>query len=63
MHISVASVLIIGGSGPILVFLLNYLIVREKITKKEIVGSFATLIGVAIVIDPTIFMNIVNFIF
>lgn len=51
-QISVAQVILIASSGPILIFILDYLINHININKKEILGCLITMMGVAVVIKP-----------
>lgn len=50
-YISVSLASVLGATEPIFVLLLAFLLMREKVTKRELIGTIVTLIGLFLIIN------------
>ena len=50
-YISVSLASVLGATEPIFVLLLAFLLMREKVTKREVIGTIVTLVGLFLIIN------------
>lgn len=50
-YISVSLASVLGATEPIFVLLLAFLLMREKVTKRELIGTIVTLVGLFLIIN------------
>lgn len=50
-YISVSLASVLGATEPIFVLLLAFLLMREKVTKREVIGTIVTLVGLFFIIN------------